>query len=39
MNSKDVEDFLLVSQQGEVFGIEGIALKTEVSTDHRRLAG
>ena len=34
MDSEDVEDFLLVSQQGEVFGVEGIALETEVRADH-----
>jgi len=35
VDPEDVEDFLLVSQQGERFGVEGVALETKVSADHR----
>lgn len=35
MDPEDVEDLLLVDQQREVFGVEGITLETEVSTDHK----
>ena len=35
VDSEDVEDLLLVSQQGERFGVEGIALETKVRADHR----
>ena len=35
VNSEDIEDFLLVSQQREGFGVEGMALETKVRADHR----
>ena len=35
VDAEDVEDFLLVSQQREGFGVEGIALEAEVRADHK----
>ena len=34
VDAEDIEDFLLVSQQREGFGVEGIALETKVRADH-----
>jgi hypothetical protein len=34
MDAQDVEDFLLVRQEGDGFGVEGIALETKVGADH-----
>ena len=34
VDAKDVEDFLLVREQGDRLGIEGLALQAEVSADH-----
>jgi hypothetical protein len=35
VDPEDVEDFLLVSQEREGFGVEGVALQAEVGADHR----
>jgi hypothetical protein len=32
---EDVQDLLLVFEQGELLGVEGIALETEVRADHK----
>jgi hypothetical protein len=34
VDAKDVEDFLLVREQGDRLGVEGLALQAEVSADH-----
>ena len=34
MNAEDVEDLLLVRQQGDGLGVEGLALEAEVGADH-----
>ena len=39
VDAEDVEDFLLVRQQREGLGVEGIALETEVGADHRSGCG
>jgi len=36
VDPEDVEDFLLLRQEGNRLGVEGIALQTEVGTDHRQ---
>jgi hypothetical protein len=36
---EDVEDVLLMGQEREGFGVEGMALKAEVGTDQRKLMG
>jgi hypothetical protein len=35
VDPEDIENVLLVSQQGKRFGVEGMALETKVSPDHR----
>jgi hypothetical protein len=35
VDPQDVEDLLLMFQQGKVLGIEGIALETKVRTNQR----
>ena len=35
VDPEDVEDLLLVSQELEVLGVEGIALQAEVGTNHK----
>jgi len=35
VDAEDVEDFLLVSQQCDRFGVEGIALEAKMGTDHK----
>ena len=36
VDPKDVQHLLLVLQEREVLGVEGIALETEVGTNHKR---
>ena len=35
MNKKDVEDILLMIEQGDVLGIKGILLETKMGANHR----
>ena len=39
VDSEDVEDLLLASQQRERFAVEGIALETKRRADHKLLEG
>jgi hypothetical protein len=39
VDAEDVKDFLLVGQQRERFGVEGIALETKVRADHKLVDG
>jgi hypothetical protein len=34
VDAQDVEDFLLVSQEADGFGVEGMALEAKMRTDH-----
>jgi hypothetical protein len=34
VDPQDVEDLLLMFQQGKVLGVEGIALETEIGANH-----
>ena len=36
VDAEDVEDFLLVGQQRDGFGVEGIALQAKMGADHRK---
>jgi hypothetical protein len=35
VDAEDVQDLLLVFEQGEVLGVEGVALETEMGADHK----
>ena len=35
VNQEDIEDVLLVIEQGDVLGIKGILLETKMGTDHK----
>jgi hypothetical protein len=37
VNQEDVEDFLLMGQEGGGFGVEGMALEAEVGTKHKKM--
>jgi hypothetical protein len=39
VDAEDVEDFLLVGQQRDGLGVEGLALEAEVGADHMIYAG
>ena len=39
MDEQDVEDVPLVRQQGEGFGVEGMALEAEVGAEHKKVRG